>query len=152
MRGWDIATTDISKAFLQGVTYKELAELTGEPIREVNFYLPPSSVILLRQVPGFENFNPISEVLHCDKPGTGSVDAPRCFSMKLAICTSKQCGMSSSLIDPELCMLHRKDNRGNLILVCLLTKHVDDIKIAGLHDDIISVSYTHLTLPTSDLV
>ena len=39
-RGWDIGTTDISKAFLQGVTYEELAQLTGEKQREVNFYLP----------------------------------------------------------------------------------------------------------------
>ena len=35
-RGWDICTADISKAFLQG----ELAELTGETLRGVNFYLP----------------------------------------------------------------------------------------------------------------
>ncbi len=32
-QGWDIATTDISKAFLQGVTYEELSQLTGEPVR-----------------------------------------------------------------------------------------------------------------------
>ena len=32
-RGWDVLTTDISKAFLQGVTYEELAQLTGEPQR-----------------------------------------------------------------------------------------------------------------------
>ena len=43
-RGWAIATTDISKAFLQGVTYEELAKLTGEPQREVNFYLPASNI------------------------------------------------------------------------------------------------------------
>jgi len=55
-RGWDICTTDISKAFLQGVTYKELAELTGEPEREVNFYLPAGQIALLRKVPGFESF------------------------------------------------------------------------------------------------
>jgi hypothetical protein len=82
MRGWDIGTTDISKAFLQGVTYKELSEMTGEPVREVNFYLPARSSVLLKQVDGFQNFNPQLEVLHCDKPGTGSVDAPRCFSLK----------------------------------------------------------------------
>ena len=29
-RKWDLATTDISKAFLQGVTYEDLAKLTGE--------------------------------------------------------------------------------------------------------------------------
>ena len=42
-RGWPICATDISKAFLQGVTYEELSSLTGEPIREVNFYLPGKS-------------------------------------------------------------------------------------------------------------
>ena len=31
---WPILTADISKAFLQGVTYEELRELTGEPLRE----------------------------------------------------------------------------------------------------------------------
>ena len=35
-RGRPICTTDISKAFLQGVTYEELSSPTGEPIREVN--------------------------------------------------------------------------------------------------------------------
>ena len=57
-RRWRLATTDISKAFLQGVTYQELSEITGEKIREVNFYLPSANVHLLHQVPGFANFNP----------------------------------------------------------------------------------------------
>ena len=122
---WPIATTDISKAFLQGVTYEELHRLTGEPIREVNFYLPSSSVSALQKVEGFTDFNPNTEVLHCDKPGTGSVDAPRCFSMKLALCTER-IGMKQSSVDPELCFLHDKGK-----LVCLLTKHVDDLKITG---------------------
>jgi hypothetical protein len=126
LRGWRIATTDISKAFLQGVTYKELSELTGAPIREVNFYLPATNVHLLQQVEGYSNFNPSIEVLHCDKPGTGSVDAPRCFSMKLSICTTQRCGMESSSVDPELCMLHYQGG-----LVCLMTKHVDDLKLTG---------------------
>ena len=55
--GWDICTADISKAFLQGVTYEELAELTGEPLREVNFYLPTDNIPLLRMIPGFEDSN-----------------------------------------------------------------------------------------------
>ena len=84
VRGWDVATADISWAFLQGVTYEELAEQTGEPLREVNFILPPYCIPFLRKVPGFEDFNPTHEVLHCDKPGTGCNDAPRCFSLKLS--------------------------------------------------------------------
>ena len=40
VRKWVICAADISKAFLQGVACEELAKLTGEPAREVNFYLP----------------------------------------------------------------------------------------------------------------
>ena len=106
LRGWDLATTDISKAFLQGVTYQELAELTGEKMREVNFTLPAYNIPQLQQVPGFADFDPNTEVLHCDKPGTGSVDAPRCFSLKLAEVTrSEECGMTPTMIDPELEMM-----------------------------------------------
>ena len=126
LRGWDIATTDISKAFLQGVTYEELAQLTGEKQREVNFYLPAADVPLLRKVPGFEDFDPTTEVLHCDKPGTGLVDAPRAFSLKLSRVTTGKCRLVPSKVDPELCC--RYDNGR---LVCMMTKHVDDLKIAG---------------------
>ena len=129
-RAWNIATTDISKAFLQGVTYEELARLTGEKKREVNFYLPAANVHLMKRVAGFENFNPATEVLHCDKPGTGSVDAPRCFSMKLSICTTQDCGMTASSVDQELCMLHVEE-KGVKRLVVLMTKHVNDLKITG---------------------
>ena len=74
---WPIASTDISKAFLQGAAYQELAEMTGEPLRDVSFYLPANAIDVLRRLPGFKDFNPASEVLHCDRPGTGSVDAPQ---------------------------------------------------------------------------
>ena len=136
--GWRLATTDISKAFLQGVTYEELSKLTGEPIREVNFYLPTANVPLLQSVAGFEDFDPNTEVLHCDKPGTGSVDAPRCFSMKLSICTTK-CGLFPSSVDPELCMIHKTEANGEKKLVCLMTKHVDDLKVTGEREWIIWV-------------
>ena len=81
LRGWDLATTDISKAFLQGITYKELAELTGEPHREVNVYLPAYCIPSLRNINGSETFDPHTEVLQCDKPGTGCNDAPIWFSL-----------------------------------------------------------------------
>ena len=139
--GWDICIADISKAFLKGVTYTELAKITGEPLREVNFYLPQYCTPLIRQVPGFEHFDPIREVIHCDKPGTGSVDAPRCFSLKLKQVTDK-IGMKSCTIDPELCIMHKQrssasssNQRNNLdTLVALMTKHVDDLKICGTKD------------------
>ena len=95
----------------------------------MNFTLPAYNVPQLRTLKGFESFNPATEVLHCDKPGTGSVDAPRCFSMKLSKVTNK-CGLVPSNIDPELCYLHKKSG-DNLVLVAIMTKHVDDLKVAG---------------------
>ena len=127
--GWDLATTDISKAFLQGVTYQELSELIGERMREVNFSLPSYNIPQLQQVPGYTDFDPNSEVLHCDKPGTGSVDAPRCFSLKLSKVTVN-CGLTASNIDLELCYYHETRN-GKVELVAMMTKHVDDLKCAG---------------------
>ena len=101
---WGNATADISKAFLQGVTRKEMAEAAGTEEREVNFTLPKSQIAILRKVPGFENFDPEKEVLHLDKPGTGLVDAPRAFSLKLASITMGKRKMVASSVDPELCM------------------------------------------------
>ena len=53
-------------------------------MREVNFYRPQGSVAILQRLDGFTDFNPALEVLHCDKPGTGLVDAPQAFSTKLS--------------------------------------------------------------------
>jgi hypothetical protein len=113
VRGWDIVTADISKAFLQGITYKELAEITGEPLREVNFDLPKWCYDILKKLPGFETFNPATEVLHCDKPGTGCTDAPRCFSIKVAQVTQGRCGMTPCSVDEELSTLH--NSKGELV-------------------------------------
>ena len=128
---WPMGTLDISVAFLKGVTYKELADMTGEPVREVDFYLPASCIPLLRLVPGFEDFDPQTEVLHCDKPGTGLADAPRAFSIKLKTVTDNECMMKASLIDAEMCVKHRQTNQQLQELVAMLTKHVDDIRLTG---------------------
>ena len=107
-RGWPIASTDISKAFLQGVTYEELAKMTGEPLRDVSFYLPPTSVAMLKQLPGFEDFNPAREVLWCVKPGR------------------ETCNLMPTKTDAELLTFHRDGN-----LMAILAIHVDDLKLIG---------------------
>jgi hypothetical protein len=128
----------ISEAFLQGVTYKELAEATGEPLPEVNFVLPVYRVAVLRTLPGYEDFDPITEVFHCEKPGTGCNDAPRCFSLKLAQVTRTMCGLKPSTVDGELCMKHVVE-AGRPKLVAIMTKHVDDLKLAGIVREIILI-------------
>lgn len=126
LRSWVLASTDIPKAFLQGVSYQELADTTNKPLRDVSFTLNIQGTTCLRQIKGFEDFDPRSEVLHCLKPGTGCRDAPRCFSMQLRKVTAAF-GLRSSFLDPEFELLY--DEGGTLQLVVI--KHVDDLKIAG---------------------
>eukprot|EP00959_Pyramimonas_sp_CCMP1952_P058241 1215902-Pyramimonas_sp.AAC.1 len=52
---WIIASLDINMAFLQGLTYKELAEATDEKERAACFTLPPGSATVLRTLSGFEH-------------------------------------------------------------------------------------------------
>ena len=126
---WEFISVDVEKAFLQGLTYKELAKMTGEPERIVHFTLPPFSAEQLRKIPGYESYDETKECLRCIKPGTGCKDAPRCFSMKLAQVTrSPECGMQPTMTDPELEFQH--DSK--LGLTMMMTKHVDDLKIGGL--------------------
>ena len=117
---WIIASLDIDTAFLKGFTYKELAEATGEKERTVCFQLPPGSAAVLRQFPGFEDYDETKHCLGCDKPGTGTKDAPRAFSLKLHK-TTLQIGLQPTSFDPEFEI--KKD--------LLTAKHVDDINMAG---------------------
>ena len=124
---WDFLTVDVNKAFLQGATYKELEMLTGEAPREVCFTLPRGMAQMLKLIPGFETFDERIHCLECDKPGTGSKDAPRAFSIKLsAVTRSAKLGLKPTTFDPELEVKH-KDGK----LVLMIAKHVDDIKVTG---------------------
>ena len=131
LKGWDIISADVPKAFLQGISYADLAAQTGEPLREVCFTVPPATAAELRKIPGFENFNEKTEVLKCTKPGTGLRDAPKCFSMKLRRVTVDECGFTPLALEGELEVLYEKQGGARAYLTCILVKHVDDLKIAG---------------------
>ena len=102
---WDLFTLDIPKAFLQGFSHKEMEEIIGEKPREVNFYLLSQPVNILKQLDGISDFDPFNEVLHCDKPGTGLIDAPRAFRIQLGRELAKL-SLRSTSVDNELFMLH----------------------------------------------
>ena len=131
LRGWVLASSDVPKAFLQGVSYDELAQATNRPKRDVSFDLTGEALHCLRQMPEFKGFDPRHEVLHCLKPGTGCRDAPKCFSLKLRKATSEY-GFVSSTVDPELELLFKA---GELQMAIL--KHVDDLKMVGPKGEII---------------
>jgi len=121
---------DIDKAFLQGFTYKELAEATGESERIVCFKLPPGSAQALRKFPGFATYDETLHCLQCIKPGTGTKDAPRAFSMKLRQLT-KGAGLRPTIYDQEF----------ELKSGLLTEKHVDDINMTGTEEEV--ERYTH---------
>ena len=126
-REWVIASSDVPKAFLQGISYEELAQATGQPLRDVSFELTGEGLRCLQTLPNFQGFNPATEVLHCLKPGTGCRDAPRCFSMKLRKVT-QEFGLVCSIVDPEFEMLFSADSSE---LLMAIIKHVDDLKMIG---------------------
>lgn len=124
---WSFLSLDINKAFLQGVTYKEMAEATGQAERVVHFTVPPQSAHILRLLPEYKHYDERFHVLKCLKPGTGCKDAPKAFSLKLARVTrSDRVGLRPLAADPE-CEVKHRDGR----LVLIIVKHVDDLKIAG---------------------
>ena len=89
------------------------------------------TVSILKQVPGFEDFNEHTEVLHCDKPETGLVDAPRAFPPKLSQVTKNKCRMTPSPVDGELVLKSEQADNGVGTLICSMAKHVDDLKPTG---------------------
>ena len=122
-----MVTLDVEKAFLQGLSFKEIEATTGEPEREILFSLPPGSAALLRKIPGFETFDERYECLRALKPGTGTKGAPRAFSLKLQrITQGAQCRMRSTTNDRELETRHDSG-----VLTAMAAKHVDDIKLGG---------------------
>eukprot|EP00959_Pyramimonas_sp_CCMP1952_P196165 4101244-Pyramimonas_sp.AAC.2 len=119
-KAWIIASLDIDKAFLKGLTYRELATATGEEERNVCFTLPPGSAAVLRSLPGFGSYDESKHCLQCLKPGTGTKDAPRVVSLKLRRAT-RGMGLQGTSYDEEFEM------SPNL----LAAKHVDDINMTG---------------------
>eukprot|EP00959_Pyramimonas_sp_CCMP1952_P314785 6589438-Pyramimonas_sp.AAC.1 len=122
---WAIASLDISVTFLKGLTYRELAEASGEKESAVCFTLPPVSATALRALPGFESHDESKHCLQCLKLGTGTKDAPRAFSLKLRR-TTRGFGLRPTSYDEEI------ETSTNLITA----KHVDDINMAGTGDTI----------------
>ena len=92
---------DISAAFLKGMAFKEIAELTGEPLRKVQFEFPAADAWLLRQLPGMADFDINTEILDLIKAMWGLKDAPRAFSMRLSA-TLRAAGYIQGVMDPQV--------------------------------------------------
>ena len=78
---WTLFSADVSQAFLQGMSFDEVANLKGEVKRSVQFEVPPGSVPILRMLEGYEDFVGGTEVLDMLRGGFGLKDAPRLWNM-----------------------------------------------------------------------
>ena len=140
-----LSAFDVGSAFANGMTFAELAELTGEPLRAVQFELSAADVALLQCIPGFENFNPHLECLSMIKPIYGLKDAPRAWRKKLHVILTEG-GMQQLYADSQLYVAHmpqttspqggaQRVSEPKLTLRCLLSTHVDDLKGAARRSD-----------------
>ena len=125
-QSWDLWSADISEAFLRGLTFEELHKDGVNELRRVELELPPGGEQLLRLVPGYGDFDPLSEVLVMLKPGFGLKDAPRLWLLALRRVLNS-IGARPTCIDPQLYCIHDAEGR----LALLMSIHVDDIKICG---------------------
>ena len=147
-------TADVSQAFLRGLTFEQAAQMKDEVQRDVQFTVPPGSIPVLQKLPGFENFNPVTEVLRMLRCGFGLKDAPRLWN-KLLRKVLKDLGLVPLQSDPQLFVWQistpqkgrtqsgfmggpvsepigsaDSDNSPKR-LVLILSTHVDDFKGAG---------------------
>eukprot|EP00959_Pyramimonas_sp_CCMP1952_P116090 2426904-Pyramimonas_sp.AAC.1 len=82
----------------------------------VCFALPLGSAQVLLTLPGFSSYDESRHSLRCLKPGTGTNDAPRAFSLELRA-TTRATGLTPTSYDPEF----------EFSQDLLTAKHVDDI-------------------------
>jgi len=127
-RKWFLQSADISTAFLQGVTFAELSAMTGEPLREVSLLPPKNLEARFRQLPGLQGIDFSTHCLKLHKPIYGLTDAPRAWRKKLHQLLL-DAGLRSLAGDDSIYVLHCPRSRE---LQCVLSTHVDDLKVAGL--------------------
>jgi Reverse transcriptase (RNA-dependent DNA polymerase) len=126
-RGWELMVADVATAFLQGMTFRELADLQGTPIREVAFRPPKGSEHFFQALEG-KLYQPDRDVLAMLKPVYGLKDAPAAWRAKLAL-VLKGLGGKPCHIDSCLWIWHD----GGL-LTAIISTHVDDLKGAGVKE------------------
>ena len=130
---WEVHALDVSEAFLRGLTFEQVSAETGEPLRSVQLQLPDGVGEVLREVPGLQDFDFAQEVLDMLKPGYGLKDAPRLWSKRLRKCLENMM-LKPLHVDPQTYVLHEGGQ-----LRCILTVHVDDLKLAGFKDAVLRI-------------
>ena len=122
---WILLSADVGTAFLRGLSFTELAALTGEEERHVCFDPPALFRDTFPMLAGYKNFSWETETLKMVKAIYGLKDAPRAWRKKLHE-SLLALGLHALLSDSALYTL-----KSNGELQLLLSAHVDDLKITG---------------------
>ncbi|CAK0873269.1 unnamed protein product [Prorocentrum cordatum] len=80
---WVLWSCDVGSAFLKGLTFQDVAYMTGEPLRTVQLDLPKDTVKIARQFEPLSNYDVSRHCLEMVRPGFGLKDAPRLWNLKL---------------------------------------------------------------------
>ena len=107
---FELFSFDVSQAFAKGLTFEDLSQLTGTEVRKVQFRLAPEDIPILRKIPGYEDFDPETEVLEMIKPIYGLKDAPRAWRKRLHQ-VLVEFGCVSLLAEPEIYVKHEDEPR-----------------------------------------
>ncbi|CAK0892089.1 unnamed protein product, partial [Prorocentrum cordatum] len=80
---WALWSCDVGSAFLKGLTFQDVADMTGEPLRTVQLDLPKDTVKIARQFEPLSNYDVSRHCLEMVRPGFGLKDAPRLWNLRL---------------------------------------------------------------------
>ena len=125
-KGWQLWVTDISTAFLQGMSFEELARLTGTEARDVAFTPPRGSERFFIELKGMHDLNFSTEVFKLLKAAYGLRDAPRAWRIRLDLELRKLGGIPLPTDKAIYCFYDNSQN-----LEAIVSTHVDDLKGGG---------------------
>ena len=112
--GHELFSMDISAAFLKGMTFAEIAKLTGYPLRSVQFDFPNKDAWLLQQLPGMDDFDNHVEVVDLIKALWGLNDAPRAFGLRLKQ-TLRSINYVQGVMDPQIWRKFKQNSEASRI-------------------------------------
>ena len=116
--GFILFSFDVSQAFAKGLTFEESFKLTGTECRAVQFAVP--ELDCLKQIRGFEHFNPSTESLTMLKPIKGLTDVPRAWRKKFHQVLIGWLQCQPLRAEPELHCVHKDQHVKRKILLVVL--------------------------------
>ena len=112
-----LSSFDVNQASVKWLRFEDLSKLTGTECRAVQFDVPMADLDCLKQIRGFENFNPAIEILTMLKPIYGLNGAPRAWRKKLHQVLEGWLQCRQLYAEPELYCVHKcQQGRSNDIL------------------------------------